>query len=145
MIEYRQEFLHLIENDLAELGRLHCDEVMNQPIDFDVDLYRKMEDASILKIFTARFDGVLVGYMVVILTPDIHARGEFIVADDGFFMHKDFRGNGYGVGLLEFSENCLRQDGHKRFHISTMAKKPIDDLLVAKGYTLIERKYEKVL
>lgn len=144
-IEYKQEFLFSVEQELAQLARFHCDEVMDQRIDFDIETYRKLETHGMLYIFTAR-DGLrLAGYVVVVVTPDIHCRGKFIAADDGFYVHKNYRGGGHGVGLLKFAEDCLKKDGFDRLHITTTTKNPIDELLKKAGYKEIERKYERML
>ncbi len=144
-VEYKQEFSFSVEQELIQLGKLHCDEVMDQSIDFDIGVYRKLEAHGMLYIFTAR-DGLrLVGYVVVIIAPDIHCKGKFIAADDGFYVHKDYRGSNHGVELLEFAQDCLKKDGFDRLHITTTTKNPIDGLLKKMGYKEIERKYERTL
>ena len=149
LIEFKQEFLHDVEDDLKELGRLHMEEVHHQhellPVEFDEELYRKAESFDLLRIFTARSEDALVGYLVVVITPDMHSKGKFLASDDGFFVKKEYRKNGNGVKLLRFAEKCLKEDGFETLHISTTEMNPIDDLLTKMGYKQIERKYERVL
>lgn len=144
-VEYRQEFLFSVEQELVELGKLHCDEVMDQEINLDLEMYRRLEESRMLYIFTAKDGPRLAGYVIVVVVPDIHCKGKFIAADDGFYVHKDYRGTGHGAGLLRFAEGCLKADGFDRLHITTTTKNPIDGMLKKMGYKEIERKYERLL
>lgn len=144
-VRFKQEFLHTVEPDLAALGAMHGAEVLDQSIRFDVAAYRALEASHALHIFTARDGDALVGYLVIVVVPDIHCTGRRIAADDGFFMHPAYRRSGHGAALLAFAESCMARDNLDTLHISTMTRQPIDDLLKRNGYTEIERKYEKRL
>lgn len=145
VMEYKQEFLFSTEAELIQLGELHAEEVMDQEIEFDVGMYRKLEAHGMLYIFTARNGPILAGYVVIVITPDIHKKGRFIAADDGLYMRKEYRRGGHGVKLLEFAQDCLRKDGFDRLHVTTTTKNPIDEMLKGMGYKEIERKYERRL
>lgn len=149
MIDFKQEFIDDVEDEIIALGELHMAEVHHQhdllPVDFDLNLYRKAEGLGLLKIFTARDDGELIGYVVVVITPDIHSKGNFLASDDGFFVKREYRKHGNGIRLLQFAEACLKEDGFATFYVSSTMMNPIDDLLLRFGYKEIERKYEKVL
>lgn len=149
LIDFKQEFIDDVEDEIIALGELHMAEVHHQhdllPVDFDLDLYRKAEGLGLLKIFTARDEGELIGYVVVVITPDIHSKGNFLASDDGFFVKREYRKHGHGTRLLQFAETCLKEDGFATFHVSSTMMNPIDDLLLRVGYKEIERKYEKVL
>lgn len=148
-IKYQQEFLFMIEDELRELGKYHYQEVNHdnskaEP-NFDADLFADMERAGILKIFTAREMGGLIGYLIVVISPDVQNKGDKIPEEVGFYIHKSYRSKGAGQGILEFTENCLKEDGFRTLVMSSTTQNPVDELYKRSGYKPISVKYEKVL
>jgi GNAT superfamily N-acetyltransferase len=148
-VEFTQEFLFMIESDLEALAKDHYSEVNHNPAvpapKFDKELFRNLERMDMLRIFTAREQGDLVGYLVVVISPDFNVQGNSIPEELGFYIHKSYRAKGVGQSLLQFSEQCLKEDGHKTLVMSSTNKNPVDDFYKAMGYKEITRKYEKVL
>lgn len=148
-MKYRQEFLDDVRGEVEALIRDHYDEVYpaRNVLDWDMDWdsYEKLEELGFLKIFTAREDGNLAGYLWVLITPNLHSKGSVLACDDGFFVTKDYRGKSIAKDLIQFTESCLKEDGIKIFHIIGTTEKPIDALMQRMGYTAIETKFQKVL
>ena len=75
-IKYQQEFLHSVVEDIKPLLEEHWEEVaLNKDkikINPDWEAYFSLESQGKLDIFTARDEGVLVGYFVVFVYPHIH-------------------------------------------------------------------------
>jgi len=111
----------------------------------DWETYAKLEDLGLVKIFTARDNGKLVGYLWVILSPNLHSKGTTVASDDGLFVSKEYRGKQVAQDLIRFTEQCLKEDGLKVFCISGTHENPIGPLMNRMGYTAIETKYQKVL
>lgn len=114
-------------------------------LSMDWDSYGKLEELGFLKIFTARDAGELVGYLWVIVSPNIHSKGSTTACDDGLFVAKSHRGKFIAVKLIKFVEKCLKEDGLKTLHLVGTTEKPIDALVERMGYSKIETKFQKVL
>ena len=149
MVKYQQEFLYSVRGVVENLIQDHYNEVY--PVrsvfdwDMDWDAYEKLEEAGMLKIFTARDGDTLVGYLWVLLTPNLHSKGSVLACDDGLFVAGSHRGKAVAKKLLEFTEDCLREDGLKVFHIVGTTEKPINSFMKRMGYVEIETKFQKVL
>jgi hypothetical protein len=76
MISFQQESLVTTKEDARPLLEKHWEEIaLNKDViklNPDWDAYADLEDAGILKIFTARSDGKLIGYFVVFVKAHIH-------------------------------------------------------------------------
>jgi len=146
---YKQEFLDNVKDEAEVLIRYHFDEVYPARDTYDLEMdwgtYAKLEELNLLKIFTARDGETLVGYLWVIVSPNIHSKGSYTACDDGLFVAKSHRGKSVAVKLVKFAEDCLREDGFKTFHLVGTAEKPIDSLVERMDYTKIETKFQKVL
>lgn len=148
-ITYKQEFLATVEEEIKPLLEKHWHEIAvnkeNIKLNPDWHTYHLLEDANVLKIFTARNEGVLVGYFVVLVKHNIHYKDHLFATNDVLFLSEDFRKGRTGVDLLKFAENCLKEDGVSVLTINTKCHKPFDRLLDWLGYTQIERVYSKYL
>lgn len=148
-VNYKQEFLDDVKDEVVALIQDHFDEVYPArevfSLDMDWDLYAKLENLGLVKIFTARDGDALVGYLWVIISPNLHSKGTYVASDDGFFVAKDYRGISVAKNLIKFTEACLKEDGFKVFHITGTEEKPIDPLMKRMGYHKVESKFQKVL
>ena len=149
MVKYQQEFLHQVEDDIKYLIELHWDEIaLNKDkikLNPDWDAYRNLEEQGKLKIFTARNEGELVGYFVVILGYNIHYKDHLFAQNDIIYMHKDYRKGFAGIRLIKFAEKCLRDDDVSVLTINTKTHQPFDKVLERLKFNLIERVYSKYL
>lgn len=148
-ITYQQESLHTIKREVETLSQLEWEEVNHFkdifPLDIDWELYYKLEDLGLFKVFTVRDDKTLVGYFSVIASPALHSSGRFRVGNDALFLHKDYRKNFIGVKLIQFVEQCLREDGFHQLQITFTEKNDITPMLNWLGYEKVETKFEKRL
>lgn len=148
MITYQQEFLATVEKDIRPLLEEDYEEIEQKKslrkLNPDFEAYAEVEVIGGLKIFTCRDDGVLVGYMTVLLGPDLHDKGEFVAAQDVLFLTKSHRKGMTGVKLIRFAEKCLKEDGYKSLFITTTTEKA-GKLMGKLGYQKLEEKFEKEL
>lgn len=149
MISYRQEFIDIVKDEALPLLRDHYSEVYTAKEVFDLqmdwDLYIKLENSGLLKVFTARDDNKLVGYLCVVISPNLHSKGTLTASEDGLFVDKPYRGGSVATGLVEFAEKCLKDDGLKILIFTGSVDKPIDGLMDHLDYSPIETRYKKVL
>jgi GNAT superfamily N-acetyltransferase len=149
MITYQQEFLTQVKPDIEPLLRQDWEEIEHNKelykLNPDWDIYQTLEDNNSLRIFTCRYNNKLIGYFVVILTPNIHSKGNLIAVADVIFLDKEYRSGLIGYKLFKFSEACIKEDGIKTLHVTTTEENPIDSLMMKLGYLKVETKFEKVL
>lgn len=138
-----------MQHEIAPLLQLDWDEIEHRKdvrqLDPDWDAYQTIEDSGCLRIFTARSDGVLVGYFVVLLMPSLHSKGLMQATADVIFLRKEYRKGFTGYRLFKFAEQCVKDDGAAVLHVTTTNMNLIDPLMEKLGYTAIETKFEKVL
>jgi GNAT superfamily N-acetyltransferase len=149
MITYQQEFFVNIKEEIKSLIVKHWEEIaLNKEViklNPDWDAYALLEDNGCLKIFTARSDGILVGYFVVIVRTHIHYKDHKFAGNDVLFLQEEYRKGRVGLKLINFAENCLKDDDVSVLVINTKCHKPFDGLLEYLGYTHIENIYSKLL
>ena len=148
MITYQQEFLATIEKDIRPLLEEDYEEIeYNKSIrglEPDWEAYGQLEYNRMLKIFSCRDSGKLVGYMTVFIGPNLHDKGNFVAAQDILFLTKEYRKGRTGLKLIKFAEDCLREDGFKSLFITTTTDEAAR-LMLGIGYELVEKKFEKEL
>lgn len=149
MITYQQESLVTVKADIIPLLGKHWEEVaLNKEkikLNPDWDAYANLEDAGVLKIFTARADGKLIGYFVVFVKSHIHYKDHLFCYNDLIFIDEEYRKGFTSPRLIKFAEKCLKADGVEVMIVNTKMHKPFDSLLVWLGYKHIENLYSKVL
>lgn len=149
MITYQQEPLCKVLVEIKDLIALDHVEVgaVNEEYTLEIDstIYQILEDKDRLKVFTARFQGKLVGYFSVVIAPDLHYKGKLVAINDVIFLHPDYRKGTAGVKLFKFVEKCLKEDGFKQLQVTYTERFDISSLLLRLGYSKIETKFEKRL
>lgn len=148
-VKYQQEFLEtcmkesqgLLENHWKEIA-LNKDKIKLNP---DWDAYLELESKGILKVFTARDSGTLVGYFVVFVHRHIHYKDHLFANNDVLFLSEEYRKGFTGIRLIKFAEGCLKADGVSVLNISTSVYKPFDPIMDRLGFNLIERLYSKYI
>ena len=149
MVKYQQEFLSQVQSDAEYLIKLHWSEIaLNQDkikLNPDWDAYYDLENQGKLKIFTARDEGNLVGYFVVILGNNIHYKDHLFASNDIIYLRKDYRKGFAGIRLIKFAEECLKSDGVSVLLINTKSHKPFDKVLERLKFKPIERVFSKFI
>ena len=148
-MNYQQEFLDQVENDILVLIDLHYKEIaLNQSkvkLNPDWDVYRALENEGKLRIFTARDNDTLVGYFVVVVGVNLHYKDHTFACNDIIYLHKDYRKGFAGIKLIKFAKKCLTEDGVSVLTINTKVHQPFDRVLERLGFNLIERVYSSYL
>lgn len=81
------------------------------PLDPDWGLYQKAYEAGNLRIFTARLNGVLVGYAVYFVRYHHHYASTLWAMSDVILVRKEHRSLGVGNSLFALVEESLREEG----------------------------------
>ncbi len=141
LTKVKRELQPLLEQHW-ELVAMYQDKIKLNP---DWKEYARLDASGALRIFTARNDGVLVGYFVLIINKSIHYKDHFFATNDVIFVKPDSRAGATGYKLLKYAENYCRECGVSMLTINTKVAVPFDSLLTGNGYDLAERVYTKYL
>lgn len=148
-VSYQQEFLDNVKKDILPLLERHWEEVNEKgnelKLDPDWEIYKTLEGAGKLKIFTAREDDELIGYFVALIGKSIHSKSVWCAENDALYISPKYRKGFLGIKLIKFAEKCLKEDNIECMIITTTVYKPFDKLLSWLGFTHIESKYSKIL
>ena len=147
MVNYQQEFLTSVVDDIKPLIKSHWDEIaLNQDrikLNPDWEAYQNFENQNRLRIFTARDEGELVGYFVVIIGVNIHYKDHLFASNDIIYLSPNHRKGFTGIRLIKFAEKCLREDGISVLTINTKVHQPFDKLMDFLKFNKVERVYSK--
>ena len=148
-ITYQQDSVASYEKDAKDLLQAHWEEIaLNKhaiKLNPDWEAYYELEDQDMLKVFTARSDGKLVGYFVVICRKHLHYKDNLFAFNDVLYLSQEYRKGMTGPKLMKFAEKCLKEDGVDVLVVNTKRHKPFDQLLVWLGYKHAENIYTKLL
>lgn len=146
-MKYQQEFYFTLRKDIEELIKLHWEEVaLNKEaikLNPDYERYEELDAQGVLKFFSARENGELVGYFAVVVQKSLHYQDHLFANNDVLFLHPKHRKGLTGMKLIRFAENCLKADGVSLLTINTKTHLPFDALLKRMGYIHIENIYSK--
>ena len=146
-MKFQKESLHQIWEEAQELTRAHQAEVGVlgvEDFELDKDRYLQMEDLNVLRAYTAREGGELVGYAVFFITPHHHYARSLWATQDCIYFKPEHRGvNAYE--FIEFTDEELRREGVEVVGRGVTKHKDYSGLLKNIGYEAIETNYVRKL
>ena len=149
MLRYQQEFLSSVSEEIKPLLNSHWEEIaLNKDkikLNPDWEVYQSLENQGKLKIFTARGEGKLVGYFVVVVGVNMHYKDHLFASNDIIYLSPEHRKGFTGIKLIKFAEKCLKEDGVSVLTINTKVHQPFDKLMDFLKFRKIERVYSKYL
>ena len=148
-MDFALENLAKVRREIEPLLQKHYDEIaLNKDIiklNPDWEGYAKLDAINALRVYTARKDGKLVGYFVVIVSKSLHYRDHLFANNDIIFLAKSARRGLTGMKLIKYAVEALRAEGITKLHVNTKAHQPFDPILERMGFEEIERVYSLVL
>jgi GNAT superfamily N-acetyltransferase len=149
MIKIAYECLANVKEDIKPLIEKHWEMVaLNQgtiKLNPNWKEYARLDADGVLRAFTARKDGQLVGYCVLTVSQSIHYSDHVFANNDVTFVLPEHREGATGYKLLKFAEDHCKDNGISLLNINTKVHIPFDNLLIGMGFDLIERIYSKFL
>jgi GNAT superfamily N-acetyltransferase len=144
-VSFQREIAHEVIAEIAPLLARHWEEIAHFkdiPLNPDFDAYRRMEDAGLLRVFTARLDGELIGYAVFFTVRNLHY--SYLQAhQDLLFLAPEHRNGRIGFCLLKYSDEVLQQEGVRVISHHVKVAHDFGPLLRRLGYELIEHNWFK--
>ena len=141
------ECLASVKEDIKPLIEKHWELVaLNQgkiKLNPNWEEYARLDAAGVLRVFTAREDGELVGYCVLVVSRSMHYKDHVFANNDVTFVLPDNRAGATGYQLLKYAEDHCAENDISLMNVNTKVHIPFDSLLVGMGLNLIERIYSK--
>ena len=148
-ITYQKEKLSVIEEELKPLLLEHYKEIAAYQDKIalapDWSRYYTLEDSGILKIATVRDGGVLVGYYIAMVVPNLHYSEDLYAVNDIVLIKPEYRNAKGGVGLFTFMEGWMRELGVSVMTMHMKTSLPFDKLCEGMGWDYMERSYTKCI
>jgi ribosomal protein S18 acetylase RimI-like enzyme len=140
MIEYARETVEQVRVEIAPLLAAHCAEIGQRDLTHqpDWEAYRKTEAEGKLFILTARKDGELIGYNVMLLINHPHYAGDRVAQNDVIYVKPEHRRGRIGLGLVRYFEAAMRATGFDKIYYHAKPSNDFGSLLVRLGYEAVE-------
>jgi len=134
--------------EFEKLFPLHYEELCvtkEFPLEPDIEAYRALANAKMLRCITCRADGELIGYIVFTISRHMHYRSCITAFEDLYFVRKDYRKGRVGIKLFQYAEKVLRQFGINRIVMHTKVHLDNSRLFEYLGYKWTDKVFTKIL
>ena len=112
-------------------------------LDPDYEGYQTLEDLGRIRVFIARDDGKLIGYLVVMISHHMHHQTIKYAMSDLIYFTPEYRhGSPAAMGLIQYAEKNLKSDGVKRLIIAMKVEHKFEKLLRYLSFRPIEQLWE---
>ncbi len=143
---YSIESAYDVQEEISPLLQAAWDEVdqlaEHMELDVDWEMYQKLEDVDMLKLYTARTEeGELVGFVCMHIQPIMHSKGNYHALTDTSYVKPEHRGD--FKTFLNLIEEDLTEEGVVWFSITLKAWDKRGKFLEDMGFTDQEHTYQK--
>jgi hypothetical protein len=135
-------------NDLRPLFKKHFDEVApikDFPLNPNYEAYLKFEEWGVLRIFTARKAGHVVGYAIFFVKESLHFKDLFEAVHDLLFIEKPHRKGMMGYRFIKWCDEQLKGEGVKMVFHHVPHTYDFSNLLKRLNYELVDFVYGRRL
>lgn len=111
---FQREHVAEIWGELEPLAAIHRQEFpryADYGLNIDHHAYEAMDDAGVLRMFTARIDGKLVGYCSMIVRRHPHLMGSLQALEDVLYVAKEQRVGLFGINFIRLVDAALKEEG----------------------------------
>ena len=115
----------------------------NIPLEPDYEKYKEIEKVGMLRIFTAREDGKLIGYCVYFINHNLHYKSTIQALQDVLFVQKEKRG--FGMKFIKWCDEQLKNEGVNVVHQHIKKAHNFGPMLERIGYELVDLIYARRL
>lgn len=146
MITYTTEKIKDVIVELAQLTLLHYAESApydDIPLKVDWERYKRLEQFDILRLYTMRKSGKLIGYCAFTVGESIEYSDSLQASLSNIFLHPDHRGGGHK--FITYCDEQLKSLGVQVVYHHVKAKNDYGVLLKRLGYDIMNIEYAKRL
>jgi len=113
------------------------------PLNIDEELYIKMDGLDILRVYTARNEGELIGYSFFTVIPHPQYKTSLQANEECIFFSPDARRGMTGFNFLSWCDKELEKEGVQVIRHSVSVRYDFSPLLRRLGYDMIEGIYSR--
>ena len=110
----------------------------------DYSIYVFLEKMGLLRVYTARIDGLIVGYCLFIVSPYLHDKTSLRAMQDALYVQPAHRGR-VSMNLLRYCSESLANEGVRICYQITTVKRDFGKVLKRLGFKLDQNIYIKHL
>lgn len=141
LAKVRREIEPLLEEHWKEIA-LNKETIKLNP---DWRAYAELDRINALRIYTARKEGKLMGYFVILVSRSLHYKDHLFANNDIVFLTKSARRGLTGLKLVKFAVESLQAEGVTKLHVNTKTHQPFDPIMERLGFEEIETVFSKLL
>jgi GNAT superfamily N-acetyltransferase len=150
MITYQDETYDSCIDEIKPLFFKHWEEIAGNKdviaLEPDFDKYKQIEENGMLRIFSARDDGDLIGYFICFVSPHIHYKSTIYAFNDIMYVKPSYRGSTVGYRLIknamtDLKENCAVDMLVIHMKVEHEFRKLLNHL----GFALAEENWQRLL
>ena len=148
MVTYQIE--DYLEN-LPGINRLieeHYDELCvtkDFPLEPNYEAYERTYNSDLIRFISCKDDGVMVGYILFIISPHLHYKSCLTAFEDLYFLRKEYRQGRTGIRLFQFAEKVLKEQGINRIIYHTKVHSDNSKLFEYLNYKFTDKVFTKLL
>ena len=114
-------------------------------LDPNWDMYKKACEMKMMRTYTARDEGVLIGYVLFIVSFNPHYGAVLQAEQDALYISPDHRGRLLGLQLIKYADNELTEIGVNLVVHHVKVAKDFSPILERLGYSMTKKIYERRL
>lgn len=147
MIVFAREKVQALWPELFPLFEAHYHEIAKyQDIELspNTEAYEAMENAGVLRWYTARSEGRLIGYASFVVQRHLHYSKSLNATQDLVFLDPAYRGGRTGYRLMRYTEEQLKAEGVQVItHHVKVGHPALAGLLEFMGYEVMDLVYTR--
>lgn len=146
-IAYAREKVAKVRDEITPLLLAHYAEIGQRDLLVlpDWDAYLKAEEEGKVFILTARCEGVLIGYNVMLLASHLHYADARVAQNDVIYVAPEHRNGKVSIGLIRHFETAMRAIGFDKIYYHAKPVNNFGKLLERMGYGVVETVHAKNL
>jgi GNAT superfamily N-acetyltransferase len=148
MIIYRQERLEDVWDEAQPLVAKHWEEIAHYkdiPLAPEKEMYFGVSKLGLLRVFTARIEGKLVGYCVFFVKRNPHYSTSLQATQDILFVLPEYRKGRVGIGLIKYCDQQLGAEDVQVVYQHVKLAHNFGPVLERMGYEAVDIIYAKRL
>ena len=130
---------------LLEKHRLEIARYKDIPLGVDQEHYQKIHEMGLLRLFTVRIDGELIGYCCLIAHPNPHYTSSFQAHEDVLYIAPAYRKTGIGWRFMRHVDAELKAEGCQAVYRHVKTDHDHGPLLERMGYEAVDTIWAKRL
>lgn len=147
-MEFAREKIWDLWDEAWPLLKAHWEEIARYkdiPLNPDFDLYHAAELNGVLRVYTARAEGLLIGYAAFMVRSNAHYKDSKQAVQDVVFLRKECRRGVAGIQLIKYAEDQLAEEGVQVVYHHVKVKNNFGPILGRMGYEQVETIWAKRL